>query len=187
MLKSLLHTAIRAFERRYDYDAGYLHEVAENDPFGLWKFIGITRAGERSGGLPLDAVFAARLAAAMHEDCGPCAQIVIDMAIEAGVEPGTLAALAAGNPDAAPEDCALAFRFARAVLTADTDVDALRDAVTARFGRRGPWYLSLALSTARLYPVMKRATGHARACTRLKVGGETITPAGIESRPAVSA
>lgn len=177
MIRAVLHAAVRAFERRYDYDAAYLHDIADRDPRGLWRFARCTRAGEYDGGLPREAIAAARLAAALHEDCGPCVQVVVDIALEAGVPASVLAALARGEPAAAGEDAALAFAFARAVLDGDTGLDALRASVERRFGPRGPWCLALALSVARMYPVIKRATGHARACARLEVAGTTVVPA----------
>ncbi len=176
MLKSLLHWRIRAFERRYDYDAGFLHELVDIDIAGLFKIQRLTGIGQHHGGLPASALYAAKLAAAMHEDCGPCAQIVINMALEAGVEGAQLAALAAGTLERVPADTAAAFRFARAVLERG-ELEAARAAVIEHFGARGPACLGLALSVGRTYPVLKRAMGHAQTCVALDVGGVPIAAA----------
>jgi hypothetical protein len=177
MLKFLMHAQVRKFEREFGYDAGYMHELVDLDPMAFWKFSRVAYAGEHRGGLPAEAVYAAKLAATMHEDCGPCAQLVIDFALKAGVAPGALAALAAGDLAAAPPDAALAFRFARAVLTRGADLDEATAAIERRFGRRGPALLGMALTIARIFPVLKRAMGHAHACTRLDVAGRIVTPA----------
>ncbi|MGE0486238.1 MAG: hypothetical protein AB7Q81_18965 [Gammaproteobacteria bacterium] len=177
MLNRFLHGRIRAFERRYGYDGSYMHELADLDRTGFLRFMRTSSGlGQHTGCLPPTAFFAAKLAAILHEDCGPCAQLVVDMALEAGVAPTTLAALAAGRIDAAGEDAALAFRFARALLTASPVLEDLRAAATTRFGAAGPAALGLAVVTARIYPVLKRAMGHAHACRRLRVGDDDIVP-----------
>jgi hypothetical protein len=175
MLNRFLHARVRAFERRYGYDGSYMHELVELDRTGFLRFMQISSGlGQHAGCLPPAAFFAARLAAILHEDCGPCAQLVVDMALEAGVAPATLTALAAGRPDEADGDAALAFRFARALLAASPALEDLRTAATARFGDAGPADLGLAVVSARVYPVLKRAMGQAHACQRLRVGDDDI-------------
>ena len=177
MLKYLMHAQVRKFEREFDYDASYMHELVDLDPVGFWKFSRVAYAGEHRGGLPAEAIYAAKLAATMHEDCGPCAQLVINFALKAGVAPATLAALAAGDLEAAPPDARLAFRFAVAVLKHTSDLEATASAVERRFGRKGPAILGMALTIGRIFPVLKRAMGHAHGCVRLDVAGRSVTPA----------
>ncbi|MCB1748623.1 MAG: hypothetical protein H6977_09120 [Gammaproteobacteria bacterium] len=182
MLNRFLHARIRAFEHRYGYDGGYMHELADLDRAGFLRFMRTSSGlGQHAGCLPPAAFFAARLAAVMHEDCGPCAQLVVDMALAAGVAPATLAALVGGRPGEADADAALAFRFAIALLGVTPELDALRDAATTRFGAAGPADLGLAVVSARIYPVLKRAMGHAHACQRLRVGSGDIVP-GLAAR-----
>lgn len=174
MLKSFLHWRIRAFEQRYDYDATYMHEIADTDTRALMALQRLTNAGQYGGTLPQDALFAARLAAALFEDCGPCVQVVVNIALEAGVEPTLLATLAAGHPERVAAGPGCAFRFARAVLANSSEVGALREEVVQHYGAGAPYCLGLALSVARAYPVLKRAMGHAHTCQRVEVGGELI-------------
>lgn len=172
MLKRLFHAQIKKFEREFGYDGGYMHELADLDAMAFWKFSRVATAGEHRGGLPAEATYAAKLAAALHEDCGPCAQLVIDLALKAGVAASTLEALAAGDLAAAPSDAALGFRFAQSVLTSAGDLDDRRAEVERRFGAKGPALLGLALTIGRIFPVLKRAMGHAHACTRLEIAGK---------------
>jgi len=174
MLKRFIHARIRAFERRYDYDARYLHELADLDGAGLRAFSGAAaRLGRRHAEVPAAAWFGARLAAMLAEDCGPCTQLTVDMAREAGVDLHTLHALLAGTPDTAQEDAALGFRFAHAVIDDLPTLAALRCAVVTRYGAAAPAALGLAVVGARLYPPLKRAMGYAGVCTRV-----TAAPAG---------
>jgi hypothetical protein len=41
-----------------------------------------------------------------------------------------------------------------------------------RFGQDGLISLSFAMAGARIFPTLKRALGHARACERLRVAGD---------------
>ena len=107
----------------------------------------------------------------MAEDCGPCTQLAVGMAERAGVAPGVLRAVLAADVPAMPEGVALAFRFARAVLEHAPEADALLDRVIQRWGRRGLASLAFAITSARLFPTLKFAQGHARACSRVTVGG----------------
>jgi hypothetical protein len=109
----------------------------------------------------------------MAEDCGPCTQLVIDMAQRKGVHPNILRAIVARDFAAVPFEVALAARFAEASLRHAPEADDLREEVVRRFGKRGLVSLAFAMTASRLYPTLKYALGHGRACTRVTVGGET--------------
>jgi len=71
------------------------------------------------------------------------------------------------------ENAALSYRFARASLERRLEeADALRDEVVRRWGRKGLVALALALTTARMYPTLKYALGHGKACSRVTVAGD---------------
>ncbi|HQT52633.1 MAG TPA: hypothetical protein PKX06_04020, partial [Phenylobacterium sp.] len=71
------------------------------------------------------------------------------------------------------ETTALAWRFAKASLTRDMEAaDPLRGDILRRWGETGLVAIGLALTTARMYPTLKYALGHGRACSRVTVAGE---------------
>lgn len=174
MLGWLYHAMLRRMERRYAYDATYLHETVDAAPAGARRFMKMQTAGKWRADLPRAAFHAAAIGGALHEDCGPCVQITTDMALEAGMPASDIAALLAGS---GAGDAKLAFDYARALLAADAGLDDLRDAAHARFGRKGLIALSLTAMTARNYPVLKRAMGHAKACRRVRIGADQIAVA----------
>ena len=175
MLGWLYHRMIGRLERRYGYDATYLHAMADAAPAGFRRFGKMQMAGKWRGPLPRDAWHAASIGGALHEDCGPCVQIATDMAVEAGVSPALIAGLLSGEtPDA---DAKLAFDYARALLAADLALGELRDASKARWGEAGVIALSLTAMTARNFPVLKRAMGHAKACGKVRIGTGEIAVA----------
>src|SRR5579872_4079210 len=104
MIKSYLHKKIAAMEREFGYDASYAHEMLDASLPAFVKFALFQSMAKHRDGVPLDAWCAAGLAAAMSEDCGPCAQLCVDLALKAGVDRKILAALARGDlPQAGPD------------------------------------------------------------------------------------
>lgn len=174
MLKTFLHRQVQKFAAPFGYDATYIHEVIDASPRAAFKFQLSQFMAKHRDSVPADAWHAAHLAGVLCEDCGPCTQLCIDMAIKDGVAPATLAALLRGDIDQAGADAALAFRYGLAVARND-DTLALVDQVRTRFGQRGLVSLCFSVTGARAYPALKRGLGHGAACSRVDVAGSDIT------------
>jgi hypothetical protein len=173
MLKWFLRRWIDKFERTWSYDASYLRDVLDADPRALLAFSKVAGISNYRKDVPPAVYIAAGLVGVMAEDCGPCTQLAIDMAQRAGVDPAILRAVVARDFAAMPDDVVLAVRFAEASLRHAGEADELREEVLRRFGKRGLVSLAFALTSARLYPTLKYAMGHGRACQRVTIGGET--------------
>jgi hypothetical protein len=173
MLKWLLRRRIAAFERTWNYDASYIREMIDVDPRALMIFGKVQGLSKYRKDVPPAPYCAAGVIAAMSEDCGPCTQLGIDMAERAGVDPAILRAVVARDYQAMPYEVALAARFAEATLRHAPEADDLREEVVQQWGRRGLLSLAFAMLAARMYPTLKYALGHGKACMRLKIGGET--------------
>ena len=114
------------------------------------------------------------------------------MAERAGVRPEVLRAVLADAPYAMPPDVALVWQFTRATLAHDAAADEYREAIVKRWGRRALVSLAFAITAARIYPTVKYALGHGKACMRVVVGGTPVmfdhgrllTPADGEVRTA---
>src|SRR5581483_11778077 len=98
---------------------------------------------QHRAGAPREAWYAAKLAGAMSEDCGPCSQLVVDMALKAAVDPAIVAALVRGDLARAGADAALGFRYGRAVATNAPEAQQLAIDARARYGERGLVALAL--------------------------------------------
>jgi hypothetical protein len=174
MIKWALRRAIDKFERDWNYDASYMRDMADASPRAAWLFSRVTALGQFRRDLPLDAWCAAGITAVRHEDCGPCTQLGVTMAERAGVSPAVLRAVLADNPDAMPLDVALVWKFTRATLAHDAAADEYREAIVKRWGRRALVSLAFAITAARIYPTVKYALGHGKACVRVVVGGTPV-------------
>ncbi len=181
MLKWLMHRGVAAFERQWQYDAAYMHDLIDTDPRAAWAFQRATALGRYRRALPADALAAASLTAVRMEDCGPCTQLGVAMAERAGVDAAVLRAVLTGDAAAMPDHVALVWRFTRATLTHDPEADRFRDDIERRWGRQAVVSLAFAILTARMYPTVKYALGHGTACARVVVGG---APVRVGARPA---
>ena len=178
MLKWLLHRYTHGFEKRYGYDGTYMHELLDASTSAFNRFAIMQSAGGSwRGDAPRDAWCAAGIAGALIEDCGPCVQIAADMAIEAGMPGDTIRALLCGAPTG--DEAQLGFNYGRALLLASENLDALREQVESRWGRRALIALSLRAMTARNFPVLKRAMGHAKTCQRVRIGNTDVAVAQV--------
>ena len=174
MLKRLMHKAIRSFERQWDYNAAYIHEMIDTDPRAAWMFQRATGLGKYRKDVPIEALAAAGITAVRHEDCGPCTQLGVQMFERAGVDPKVLRAILTGTPSLMPGHVALAWRFTRATLDRDPQADEYRDEIIKRWGPKAVMSLAFAMVTARMYPTVKYAMGHGKACTRIVVDGAPL-------------
>ncbi len=176
MLKKILHRTISRFEQRFGYDGKYLHEVLDASLGAFVKFSLLQLMSGHQDQVPKEAWFAARIAATLSEDCGPCAQLAVNMALQAKLPARTIAALLRGNFADAGSDAALGFRYGTAVATNRLEALTLVEEVEQRYGKRGQVSLAFAVASARVYPALKRGLGHGAACARIVVSSEeTIT------------
>jgi len=192
MIRWVLRKAINKFERDWNYDAGYMHDIIDASPRAAWLFSRVAALGQFRRDLPIDVWCAAGITAVRHEDCGPCTQLGVTMAERAGVSTAVLHAVLTDNPEAMPPDVAMVWKFTRATLAHDAAADAYRELIVKRWGRRALVSLAFAITAARIYPTVKYALGHGQACTRIVVGGKPVTfdhgpvpvPADVEVRVA---
>jgi hypothetical protein len=174
MIRWFFHRQINAFERTWNYDAAYLHELIDIDPRALGTFWKVQGLSKYRKGVPLAPYCAAGIVAVMAEDCGPCTQLTIAMAERGGVDPAILRAVVARDYQMMPFEVALAVRFTEATLRHAPQADDLREEVIRQWGERGLVSLSFAMLAGRMYPTLKYALGHGKSCTRLIVGGDVL-------------
>ena len=174
MFRWFVHRYLRGMERRYRYDASYLHEMTDASPAAFRRFMVMQMAaGQWRGDAPRDAWLAAGIAGALIEDCGPCVQISADMAMEAGMKGEIIGALLSGR--LADADSQLGFDYGRALLNGSESLGVLRESIEAKWGMPALLAISLHAMTARNFPVLKRAMGHARTCQRVRIGKDEVT------------
>jgi len=165
---------LRAMSKRYGYDTSYLEMMLKGSPSAFFKFVRVAKAAGHREVVPLEASFAAKLVGALAEDCGPCTQLAVDMALEAGMPKDQIEAVLRRDLRSMNNGTILGFRFADAVARRSADDDEHRDAVRARWGEKGVIDLTLALQMGRMFPMLKSALGYAKECRRVTVNGHNV-------------
>jgi hypothetical protein len=166
---------LRAFATRYGYDVSYLLMLLNESPSAFFKFAPLMKASAHREVVPAEASFAAKITGALAEDCGPCTQLVVDMALEAGMAKDQIEAVLRRDPRAMSDTTRLAFRFADAVVgRRAAEEDEFRDAVRAQWGQKGVIDLTLALQMGRMFPMIKAGLGFAKECRRVTVDGHNV-------------
>src|SRR5262245_29429663 len=174
MLRWLLRSVVNKFERQWNYDASYLREIIDASPRAAWRFSSAARLGDYCRDVPMEAWFTAGITAVRAEDCGPCTQLGTAMAERRGVRPEILRAVLRDDVAAMPDDVALAWRFTKATLAHDPAADDYRAVIHERWGPRAVVSLAFAIAAARIFPTVKYAMGHGKACTRVVVAGTPV-------------
>jgi hypothetical protein len=174
MLKVFLHRTVSKLEKSFGYDASYLHEVIEISRPAFFKFGLFQIMSSHRDSVPRDAWYAARIAAAMSEDCGPCTQLVVDMALREGMKREALSTLLRGDLEKAGADAEFGFRYGIAVAQNTPAALALSEEAEKRYGKRALVSLAFAVAASRVYPTLKRGLGHGAACTKITILDETI-------------
>jgi hypothetical protein len=171
MLKWLIRRRIAAFERDYDYDSSYVYDMLDVSARALFAFNRIMPMSQYRHDAPKEAWFAAKIATVMNEDCGPCTQLAVTMAERAGVDADLIRAILNRDSSGMTAEAALGFRFTMATLAHDMAADEYREEIERRWGKHGLLSLAFVIASTRVFPTVKYALGHGKACQRVTVGG----------------
>ena len=174
-LRWLARRGLARFAGRYGYDVSYLETMLRVAPRAFYKFSFVSTAAAHRRAAPVGAYFAVKIHAAAAADCGPCTQLAVRMAREAGVDAGVVESVLAGRRDQLPEETALGLRFAGA-LAGDVPIqlERGRSAVRERLGEEALIELSLCWVLGQVFPRLKRALGAAEACGIVRVDDRPV-------------
>ena len=174
MIKSMLKAGFAKFGRRYNYDTSYYAHITDVSTSAALRISCLPFISQFHGTEDATELWAgAIIASSLEGDCGPCVQLVIDMAREANVS-GDLIARCLEGQSLEAGDVGLGFRFAQAAISDDPALDDLRNEIENRLGAKALVAASFAAATGRVYPVIKRSLGHGKACSRLEIDGKFI-------------
>jgi hypothetical protein len=176
MVKWLIRGRLAAFEKKFGYDTSYMRAMLDTDLGAFLRFARVTGISTYRRDAPLALYHAAKLTAVLAEDCGPCTQLLVGMALADGLDGATIARILEGDESKMSDEACLGVRFARAALAHDPAADELRDEVSKRWGQRAVISLAFALVAARTYPTVKYALGYGKTCQKIVVEGTAITP-----------
>ena len=176
MLKWLMKRKLRAFGDAFGYDTSYAAELIEIDMAAGLALARLSKVAAHRADAPAAAWYAAKIVAAMSEDCGPCVQLAVAMAQRGGLSDGDLRAIVTGNVARMSAEASLGYRFAKALLARSHELDGLRAEILRRWGGRALAALSRKLVAPRTFPALKYALGHGQSCQSVEIGGDMVAP-----------
>ena len=176
MIKALLRRTLHRFSQRYHYDTAYLEALLQHDLRAFLKLGAVQPLSGHRVGIPPAPWCAATIRATLREDCGPCVQLVCNLALEAGVPAGTVRAILRGDFDSLPADVSLAARFTELVLDRSPEAAGVREQIVMRWGQDGLVSLGFTISASRVYPTLKYTLGYGQACQRIQIEEESVIP-----------
>ena len=165
MLGPLVRWRIRAGEKKLGVSLDYLREMYAAAPDAFHQFVKVTPLANYRKKLPAAPFHVARLVATRDEDCGPCVQIAVNQAKADGIEVAVIQAVLDRRIADLPESLADVYHFAESVVTAAGDDDQYRERLLKVFGEEALVELAMAIAFARVFPIVKRALGHAKSCS----------------------
>lgn len=162
------------FAERYGYDVSYLEAMLNEAPSAFFKLARMQAVSSHRSAAPLDAYFATKLIAAASADCGPCTQLGVEMAREAGMEDEQIAAVLEDRAEALTESARIGAAFGRALASDRDALAGVRDEARRLWGEEAVVELSLAFATSQVYPVVKTGMGYGEACRRVQVDARAV-------------
>ena len=165
MNKSIANYLLADFSKRYDYDVGYIENMAEISPGAFYRYLLCTPLSSYRKTVPAKPYLLAKIVATRHFDCGPCLKLAINMAKESGLDDRKIDAALSDIPELLSADEYLATQYARAVVEQDAALLVeLEGQIISRWGEAALTDFAIAIAFAAFYPILRRGLGHAHSC-----------------------
>ena len=146
-MNTLAKLLLGRFSRRYDYDVRYLYELAQQSPGAFRRYLLIAPLAQYRKAAPASAYYAAKMVATRRADCGPCLNLVVQMAREDHVDEPKLQAILNEELNLLDDDTRLAVRYAGAVIDqAELELLEIRQTMIDRWGQAAAAEMSLAVT-----------------------------------------
>jgi len=168
MLRWFFHRKLDAEEKKLGESMDYLRHIVDAYPSAFLRFGSIMPFANSRKVLPSEIWFAAQLTTLRHEDCGPCLQITINLALKSGVDDALIQAVIDEDVAKLSSEIIDVCNFTKSVLNGNDD-PALRETLRTRYGERGLIELALAIASGRIPPTVKRVLGYASSCKKVAV------------------
>jgi hypothetical protein len=165
MNKAIAKYLLSDFSSRYGYDVGYIENMADISPGAFYRYLLCTPLSSYRKEVPAKSILLAKVVATRHFDCGPCLQLAINMAREAGVADQTIHGALTGTRERLSDDEQLATQYATAVVEQNAiELVDLEKLIVARWSEAALTDFAVAIAFAAFYPILRRGLGHAHSC-----------------------
>ena len=164
MFRWLIRRKLDAEEKKLGASMDYLRHIADVSPTAFLRFASILPFANSRKSLSKEAWFAAQLITLRYEDCGPCLQISVNQAKQAGLDKAFIDGVLRGDLERLPEDIARVCEFATKIASGDDD-EITRNLLRKQYGDRAMIEIAFAIASSRIPPTVKRVLGYAESCS----------------------
>ena len=166
--KKALET-IAFFKAHYHYDTTYMEEMLSSSPKSYEVFENFLPMATFTNKAPLDAINVARITAIINEDCGTCAQLYVDLALEAGLDKEIVKEIVFNNGQNLPTQLKDLYNFTLCVSNSETIEEALYAKMNEYYSKEVLVEISLAIAATKVFPTIKRVLNLAQSCSLIKL------------------
>ena len=166
--------ALERFAGRYGYDVSYMTDMLKSSPAAFFKFARIMAVSQHRSAVPIEAYFATKLVAAVSADCGPCTQLCVEMAKEAGLSAREIEAVLGDRVGELTDAGRLGAEFGQALAYGRGDLGVVRSQVREAWGDEAVVELSLCFAFSKVFPTVKTGMGYGEECRMVTVSAQAV-------------
>lgn len=160
---------INFFKTHYGYDTEYMEQMLECSPESYAVFENFLPMATFSNKAPLDIINIARITSIIEQDCGTCAQLYIDLAIEARMDNNLIKEIVYNEGKNLPDDLKNLYNFTKAISNNQPIESELYDKINSAFSKDVLIEVSLAIAATKVFPTIKRTLNLAQSCSMIKI------------------
>lgn len=160
---------IESYKTLFNYDTSYMEEMIEVSPESYEIFENFLPMAGFSNKAPVDVINVARITAIINEDCGTCAQLYVDLAIQAGLDKEIAKEIVYNQGKNLPTNLKDLYDFTLAVSNGETIDVAVYEKMNTLYSREILAEISLAIAATKVFPTIKRVLNYVQSCSIIKI------------------
>ena len=160
---------IESFKTHYNYNTSYMEEILNVSEKSYEVFENFLPMASFVNKAPVDAINVARITAIINEDCGTCAQLYIDLAVDAGLDKGIVKEIVYNQGKNLSGELKTLYDFTLAVSNNETINTDLYDKVNKLYSREVLAEISLTIAATKVFPTIKRVLNYVESCSVIQI------------------
>ncbi len=163
-MKKLFTIILNSSEKKLGEPVDWARKLLGSSRSAVFKYFLTTPLAGHRKYATAEQIAAAKIRTVMHESCGSCVQIEINLSIQSGVTSEIIKSIVENRYEQLPGDISLIARYTDSVLKRDLDEAELRENIKRELGEEMFSEIALAIATAQFHPTVKRAMGFGSVC-----------------------
>lgn len=164
-MEKLFSIILNTAEKNLGESVDWARKLLRSSRVAVFKYFLTASLASHRKFATTEQIAAAKIRTVIHESCGSCVQIEINLAKQNGVTSELIENLVKNKFEQLPQDILIIARYTDSVLNRDTHEIQLREKFNQELGEDLLSEIALAMATAQFHPTVKRAMGFGSVCT----------------------